>query len=47
MKLIMLDMDGTLFTDDKRVTEPTIEALRFAKGMGVKIGLASGRTKFC
>lgn len=45
MKLIMMDMDGTLFTDDKRITEPTIEALRFVKTLGVKIGLASGRAK--
>lgn len=45
MKLIMLDMDGTLFTDDKRITQPTIEALQFAKSCGAKVGLASGRAK--
>ena len=45
MKLIMLDMDGTLFTDDKRITDATIDALLYAKSQGMKVGIASGRAK--
>ena len=43
IKLIMLDMDGTLLTSDKQVTKNTIEALKRMKQQGVKIGLATGR----
>ena len=45
MKLIMLDMDGTLFTDDKRITEATVDALLYAKSQGICVGIASGRAK--
>lgn len=45
IKLIALDMDGTLLDDD-HVTVPrrNVEALRSAHDRGVKIALASGRS---
>lgn len=42
-KLIALDMDGTLLTTDKKVSERTSAAIKAAEAKGVKIVLASGR----
>ena len=42
-KLIALDMDGTLFTSDKKITDRTKKAIAAAHAQGVKIVLASGR----
>lgn len=42
-KLIALDMDGTLLTTDKRVSERNKAAIKKAEAKGVKIVLASGR----
>ena len=36
-KLIALDMDGTLFTSDKKITDRTKETLAKARTQGVKI----------
>ena len=46
VKMIITDMDGTLFTDDKRVTKTTIQALKDTKDRGYIIGIATGRAKF-
>ena len=37
VKLIMLDMDGTLFTNDKRITEKTRNCLIAMKEKGIAI----------
>ena len=42
-KLIALDMDGTLLTSDKKISENTKNALKEAEAKGVKVVLASGR----
>lgn len=42
-KLIALDMDGTLLTSDKKISDKTKEALKKAEEKGVKVVLASGR----
>lgn len=42
-KLIALDMDGTLFTSDKKISDRTKRAISRARELGVKIVLASGR----
>ena len=42
-RLIALDLDGTLTTDDKRVTPFTQSVLMKAQEQGVRIVLASGR----
>lgn len=42
-KLIALDMDGTLLTTEKKISENTKKALKEAEAKGVKVVLASGR----
>lgn len=42
-KLVALDMDGTLLTSDKTISEPTKLAISKARQAGVKVVLASGR----
>jgi Cof subfamily protein (haloacid dehalogenase superfamily) len=42
-KLIALDMDGTLLTTDKKVSQRTEAAIKAAEAKGVKVVLASGR----
>lgn len=45
IKLIVMDMDGTLLDDDHAsVSRRNIDALRAASRQGVKLALASGRT---
>ncbi|NLW52578.1 MAG: HAD family phosphatase [Tissierellia bacterium] len=43
IKLIVLDIDGTLVNDDKEITERTKSALIKAQKMGIKLAIASGR----
>lgn len=42
-RLIAADMDGTLLTDDKRITERTADAVRRAGEAGVRFCLSTGR----
>ena len=42
-KLIALDMDGTLLTSEKKISEKTKSVLKEAERKGVKVVLASGR----
>ena len=42
-KLIALDMDGTLLNSEKKVSEKTKEALKYATDKGVKVVIATGR----
>ncbi|MGL5244138.1 MAG: HAD-IIB family hydrolase, partial [Sarcina sp.] len=42
-KLMAIDMDGTLLTENKTISENTKEALKKAKDNGVKVVLATGR----
>lgn len=43
-KLFFFDVDGTLLTSDRRLTDRTRAALREAKRQGVGLSLATGRT---
>jgi len=43
IKLIALDMDGTLLNDSKQISERNFQAIQKAKEQGVKVVLASGR----
>ena len=43
IKVIALDLDGTLLTDDKKVTPENKKAIQLAKEQGVKIVLCTGR----
>lgn len=46
VKLIMTDLDGTLFKDDhESISKRNITALRRAKEKGIKICISTGRTK--
>lgn len=42
-KMIAMDMDGTLLTDDKRVTENTKTTLKKAADLGIKLVVCTGR----
>lgn len=44
IKVILMDVDGTLANSDKKVTQETREALLKAQDAGVLLVLASGRT---
>lgn len=43
IKLLALDMDGTLFTTDKAITEENKQALKKAQELGVKVVITTGR----
>jgi Cof subfamily protein (haloacid dehalogenase superfamily) len=47
IRLIALDLDGTLLDDEKRVPDANREALREAARRGTTIALASGRMTDC
>lgn len=42
-KLICIDLDGTLLTDDKKITNENIQAIKQAIDSGVNICIATGR----
>lgn len=44
IRMIAIDMDGTLLCDDKSCTKRNVEALKAAKEMGVEIIPATGRS---
>lgn len=43
IKLIAIDLDGTLLTTDKKISRENIEALHYAHSKGVKIVICTGR----
>ncbi|HEX3909631.1 MAG TPA: Cof-type HAD-IIB family hydrolase [Solirubrobacteraceae bacterium] len=43
IELVLADVDGTLVTDEKLLTDRTIAAVRSLKAAGVKFALTSGR----
>lgn len=44
VKLAVFDLDNTLLTEDKKLTDATLDALRQLQNHGVKIAVATGRT---
>lgn len=42
-KMVVMDMDGTLLTNDKKISDRNREALKRASQMGVKIVVSTGR----
>lgn len=46
VKLMMVDLDGTLLTSEKKVTEPTKRAIERLKETGTLFGIATGRTLY-
>ena len=45
-KMIVLDLDGTLTNEKKKITPKTKEALMRAQENGIKVVLASGRPTY-
>ena len=43
-KLVAIDLDGTLVTDDKELTPRTIKVIKEASRKNVKIMISSGRS---
>ena len=43
IKMIAIDLDGTLFDDHKNISKENIEAIRYAKSKGVKVVITTGR----
>lgn len=43
IKLIAIDLDGTLYDEQKRISDRNLSALRQAAGMGVYVVIATGR----
>ena len=43
IKVIVLDIDGTLFSDEKKILPETKKLLLKAQSLGFKVVLASGR----
>lgn len=43
IKLVAVDIDGTLITDDRKITPDVYEAVQEAKKQGVKVVIATGR----
>lgn len=43
IKLVAIDIDGTLITDDRQITPDVFEAIQEAKAQGVKVVITTGR----
>ncbi|GEN95064.1 sugar-phosphatase [Pediococcus ethanolidurans] len=43
IKLVAIDLDGTLLTDEKQITDKTVTVIKQASQKGVKIVLCTGR----
>ncbi|PRO67113.1 Cof-type HAD-IIB family hydrolase [Alkalicoccus urumqiensis] len=46
MKLIAIDLDGTLLNDEKVIPEENLEAIKEAQDAGVEVVIATGRAVF-
>ena len=46
VKLIAIDLDGTLLDKGKYISEKNIEALKFAQKRGIEVVIATGRANF-
>lgn len=44
IKAIVIDLDGTLLTTQRKITEATIQTLRYAMEKGIHIAIATGRS---
>ena len=44
IKLIVMDMDGTLLNSDQEISQANVAALKRAREMGVRLAICSGRT---
>jgi Cof subfamily protein (haloacid dehalogenase superfamily) len=45
-KIVFLDIDGTIYNDDKKIPVSTIEAVKALKAKNIKVVIATGRAYF-
>jgi Cof subfamily protein (haloacid dehalogenase superfamily) len=45
VKMVVMDLDGTLLTDDKNISDYTLSILERCKKRGIKIGIATARSE--
>lgn len=46
VKLIAVDLDGTLLNEENRISKKNLEAIEFAQANGVEVVIATGRSHF-
>ncbi|MGN1405923.1 MAG: HAD-IIB family hydrolase, partial [Erysipelotrichaceae bacterium] len=46
-KYIFCDLDGTLFDDNKKISDANLKAVEKARQAGVKFAVCTGRLPFC
>lgn len=46
VKLIALDLDGTLLNEDNYISDKNLDAIKFAQTNGVEVVVATGRAQF-
>ena len=46
IKLVLVDLDGTLLDDQKRVSSYTVSVLKRLKNAGIQFGICTGRPPF-
>ncbi|MCP3032168.1 Cof-type HAD-IIB family hydrolase [Halobacillus sp. A1] len=46
MKMIAIDLDGTLLNRDSRISEENVQAIQQARAKGVEVVVATGRAEF-
>ncbi|MFB6466945.1 Cof-type HAD-IIB family hydrolase [Cytobacillus sp. Hz8] len=46
VKLIAVDLDGTLLNDEKKISKRNTEAIQFAQSQGIEVVVATGRAHF-
>ncbi len=46
MKLIALDLDGTLLNNKSLISNENIDAIRYAQNKGVEVTISTGRPHF-
>lgn len=46
IKLIAVDLDGTLLNEENKISEQNLEAIKFAQDKGIEVVIATGRAHF-
>lgn len=46
VKLIAVDLDGTLLNEDKKISKRNLEAIKYAQANGIEVVIATGRSHF-
>ncbi|PLR86581.1 Cof-type HAD-IIB family hydrolase [Bacillus canaveralius] len=46
VKLIAVDLDGTLLNEENRVSEKNLESIKYAQSKGIEVVIATGRAHF-